>query len=1063
MSYKENSNHRIGFTTNWTRTNFDVMQPKEIGFAHPPRRWQAECFETIAPNHPIAFINAPTGSGKSTMLSMLAYHRTLNDSKKKAIIVVPQTIIGKGFKSKIFKLPNDNVVDWSIGLDLVSESNDNFNQLVSFIIDDIHYSKEYPFERVAVCSRETLIGAFKKLSDQDKEKYWDNLLICIDETHHLQMNEISDGVYEMNKLSQIVDYSFKNNNNEIILVSATMFRGDKKGLISNEMISQAINYKLPFDIYMGEMNYLKSFSYDFVINTGDYTNDISKSIKNLFDDDLKKLFIYIPHTKHFMSTGNKNREDKKKEIKEILNQLKIVLNGESISLNEKTGVYHIQNSYGLDYKVCDLYDEELFDSKTKHFVNDEKINEDRDSLDCIITMNRGKEGFDWEHANGMVIVGKRDSLTDVIQMVGRLLRDKKGKEKVKVLHMLPFSPQQPIAPNLDNSLNDFFKAISISLLMEDVFTPNSIQANDCSTRGQLSGSSSSSSSNNIFDDLGLDENFIVDLFDKAQKSLVNIAGSLVESQGTYSPEELKEQMPSIVKKWVEDNDIEADEGQIEELASKVYNQFARRTLQMQGLNVSSINWQMIESADPIEFTLRYVGKDTTLKSLKELRILIAFGESESNKKCHIVCQRINNFGYPENGFVDEEGLNHYNFIHNRKQAKRGKGETAWYQTDQDIANSYGLNNLFDLIDNKQINLNNTQYCIDYHEKNGKYPTRWSGSEEDRKKAEWLSRQKSTNKKNEYFNLCQEYAISKGHPNLFKNQNRVEEMQEKILSLFQWIFDNNKDIKPNEKIKKPRKNSQGVENIHYNLIQTLRKTRIGKSENKWHPAYDDLFEKYNMWELILIPKELSFKKTEKLNTFCTDNKRAPISSDQSERELYDFYSKRASGKTKWHPEELEILEKNDTLKYLISSNQKRINKWISDIEILSKFIDDNDKLPSKKTHSKELNTLQECKRRFDQGNLDQVIIDTFAKFGKLDYLKFVDKKTDAKKKFVKLCTRLQSGSRPSKNSGGEFDAELAEYMSTLLKGLRGKRSFENYDFYSELAKELKVQHFFEGLL
>ena len=69
----------------------------------------------------------------------------------------------------------------------------------------------------------------------------------------------------------------------------------------------------------------------------------------------------------------------------------------------------------------------------------------------------------------------------------------------------------------------------------------------------------------------------------------------------------------------------------------------------------------------------------------------------------------------------------------------------------------------------------------------------------------------------------------------------------------------------------------------------------------------------------------------------------------------------------------------------------------------------------------------------------------------------------KKKFVKLCTRLQSGSRPSKNSGGEFDAELAEYMSTLLKGLRGKRSFENYDFYSELAKELKVQHFFEGLL
>lgn len=765
---------RTGFVSNWVRTNVDVMRPKEIGFVHPPRRWQAECFETIAPSTPIAFINAPTGSGKSTMLSMLAYHRTINDIKKKAIIVVPQTIIGKGFKSKIFKLPNDNVVDWSIGLDLVSESNDNFNQLVSFIIDDIHYSKEYPFERVAVCSKDTLIGAFKKLSDEDKEKYWDNLLICIDETHHLQMNEISDGVYEMNELSQVVDYSFKNNNNEIILVSATMFRGDKKGLISNEMISQAINYKLPFDIYMGEMNHLKSFSYDFVINTGDYTNDISKTIKNLFNDNLKKLFIYVPHTTHFMSTGNKTREGKKNEIKEILNQLKIVLNGDSISLDEKTGIYHIQNSEGLDYKVCDLYDEELFNSKTKHFVNDEKINEDRDSLDCIITMNRGKEGFDWEHANGMVIVGKRGSLTDVIQMVGRLLRDKKGKEKVKVLHMLPFSPHQPIAPNLDNSLNDFFKAIAISLLMEDVFTPTPIQTNDDSApTGQLSGSSSSSSSsNNIFDDLGLDENFIVDLFDKAQKSLVNIAGSLVESQGTYSPGELKEQMPSIVKKWVEDNDIEADEGQIEELASKVYNQFAKRTLQMQGLNVSNINWQMIESADPIEFTLRYVGKDTTLESLKELRRLISYGESESNSMCHKVCQWIlENNKKPSQASSNKEERKLGKWITYQRQAKVGNNEKPFYISNLNIAKSYNLDNLFERLD---LETESNEICHQYFnwvkDMDGEFPSSKSLIEEEKLLGCWIVKQRSAKQGvglQKYYESNEKIAESYGYKNIFE--------------------------------------------------------------------------------------------------------------------------------------------------------------------------------------------------------------------------------------------------------------------------------------------------------
>ena len=220
------------------------------------------------------------------------------------------------------------------------------------------------------------------------------------------------------------------------------------------------------------MKHLKSFSYDFIIDTNEYTTDISKCINNLFIDNLKKLFIYIPHPQSYMSSGNKIQE-----IQDILEQLKTNLNGEKITLNENTGIYHITNILGLDYKVCDLVDENL-SKRSIRFVNNEIINKDKDSLDCVIALNRAKEGFDWEHANGMIVVGQRNSLTDVIQMVGRLLRDKQGKEKVKALHMLPFSPNQPTAPNLDNSLNDFFKAIAISLLMEDVFAPTPLQTND---------------------------------------------------------------------------------------------------------------------------------------------------------------------------------------------------------------------------------------------------------------------------------------------------------------------------------------------------------------------------------------------------------------------------------------------------------------------------------------------------------------------------------------------------------------------------------------------------------
>jgi hypothetical protein len=639
-----------------------------------------------------------------------------------------------------------------------------------------------------VCTHATLVAAFQSLSPEDKQTHWNNLLICVDETHHIQMHEIADEVYNMNSLGQVVDYSFRNNN-EIILVSATMFRGDQKGLVSDELLKDAIKYNLPFDKYMEEMKHLKSFSYDFIIDTNEYTEDISKCIKNLFDENLKKLFIYIPHPKSYMSSGNKI-----KEIQDILEQLKNNLNGDKITLDENTGIYHITNILGLDYKVCDLVDENL-SKRSIRFVNNEIINKDRNALDCVIALNRAKEGFDWEHANGMIVVGQRNSLTDVIQMVGRLLRDKQGKEKVKALHMLPFSPNQPTAPNLDNSLNDFFKAIAISLLMEDVFAPTSLQTNDDSApTGQLSGATPSVSSN-IFDDLELDENQRLDLFDKAQKALVNVAGGLVESQGTYSPEELKEQMPSIMKKWVEENKIEADEQQIEELAKKIYNQFAKRSLQMQGINVSNINWQMIESADPIEFTLRYVGKDTTLESLKELRRLIASGESDSNELCHKLCQWIvENKRNPS--LLNEEETFLFYFMTDMRKGRnnpisRGR---KWYQSNQKIAESYNLINIFDNKNYESIAIENCHLLCKFITDKNCYPKASSEDNFERSLNTFMQNQRS-NKLNKsqgiWYPVLDQITSAYNLNSLFNEVNYEAICNEKVHELCKFILSNNR--------------------------------------------------------------------------------------------------------------------------------------------------------------------------------------------------------------------------------------------------------------------------------
>ncbi len=890
------NNVRTGFTSNWLRTTVDVMEPKEIGFVHPPRKWQAECFETIAPSNPIALINAPTGSGKSTMLSMLAYQRTISDNKKKTIIAVPQTVIGKGFNTKVFKLPNGEVIDWSVGVDLCTNAKDTVEQFSNFIKEDIFYSDTYPFERILVCTHATLVAAFQSLSQDEKQTYWNNLLICIDETHHLQMHEIADEVYNMNSLGQVVDYSFRNNN-EIILVSATMFRGDQKGLVSEELLADAVKYNLPFDKYMEEMKHLKSFSYDFVIDTNEYTKDISKCINNLFIDNLKKLFIYIPHPQSYMSSGNKIQE-----IQDILEQLKTNLNGDKITLDENTGIYHITNILGLNYKVCDLVDPVL-SKRTIRFVNNEIINKDKNALDCVIALNRAKEGFDWEHANGMIVVGQRSSLTDVIQMVGRLLRDKQGKEKVKALHMLPFSPNQPTAPNLDNSLNDFFKAIAISLLMEDVFAPTPLQTNDDSApTGQLSGSASPSVSSNIFDDLELDENQRADLFDKAQKSLVNIAGGLVESQGTYSPEELKEQMPSIMKQWIEENNIQADEDQIEQLAKKVYNQFAKRTLQMQGINVSNINWQMIESADPIDFTLRYVGKDTTLESLKELRRLIAYGESESNAFCHEYFQF-----YLEKGFFprvvntsDEKEIYMSKKMTNMKLAHKqggvGKSGNVCYSSNIKIAKSYGFDNFFD----SSLETKSNEICHDVCQwvlTNNKNPSSKSKDKQESDLGKWLVQNKMALKGNvENFNRFfyksnQEIADSYGLNNLFETFDKEKISNQMCHSVCQWINLNN--LKPSQHSNDATIKEMGV----WIASQKRNKHKL----NNFYQSNQDIANSYNLHDLF------EFDNLEmKSNTLCIEvcefhkqHNKLPSSSsiDTYEKKLGGWLSKQRQCKNK----------------------------------------------------------------------------------------------------------------------------------------------------------------------
>jgi hypothetical protein len=80
-----------------------------------------------------------------------------------------------------------------------------------------------------------------------------------------------------------------------------------------------------------------------------------------------------------------------------------------------------------------------------------------------------KEGFDWIWCEHALTVGYRSSLTEIVQIIGRATRDAEGKTSARFTNLIA----EPAADQalVTEAVNDMLKAISASLLMEQVLAP----------------------------------------------------------------------------------------------------------------------------------------------------------------------------------------------------------------------------------------------------------------------------------------------------------------------------------------------------------------------------------------------------------------------------------------------------------------------------------------------------------------------------------------------------------------------------------------------------------------
>lgn len=415
----EVSYHQTGKSTN---TN-------ELGM----REMQARVYQHR--NSKYILVKAPPASGKSRALMFVALDKLANQGVKKVIVAVPERSIGSSFKDTDL-VKYGFYEDWKINSKYDLTTNGGSERKVKRLKEFLRADDG----RILICTHATLRFAYQEIEDDSE---FDNVMIAIDEFHHVSSDDSS-------VLGDALRNIMHNSEAHVLAMTGSYFRGDSAPILSpmdeQQFDKVAYTYYEQLDGYQ----YLKSFGIDYKFYQGRYTDALDEAL-----DTSKKTIIHIPSVNSSEST-----KDKYDEVDRIFDAI-----GDVDHQDTKTGVYYIKNKDGKMLKVADLVNEDGRE-KIAEYLRTLKGSED---LDIIVALNMAKEGFDWPWAEQALTIGYRRSLTEIVQIIGRVTRDSSNKNHAQFTNMI----EQPDANDgeVQYAVNQILKAITVSLLMEQVLAP----------------------------------------------------------------------------------------------------------------------------------------------------------------------------------------------------------------------------------------------------------------------------------------------------------------------------------------------------------------------------------------------------------------------------------------------------------------------------------------------------------------------------------------------------------------------------------------------------------------
>ena len=390
-------------------------------------------------------IKAPPASGKSRALMFIALDKLQNQGIKKVIVAVPERSIGASFSPtelKKFGFFADWAPDDRYNLCTPGSERSKVSAFLEFLESD---------EQILICTHATLRFACEGLD----EKRLNDTLVAIDEFHHVS----ADGD---NRLGEVMRNIMSKSNAHIIAMTGSYFRGDNVPVLLPQ--DEAKFTKVTYNYYeqLNGYEYLKSLGIGYHFYQGRYfkkqpDKDMS-ALEEILNEN-KKTIIHIPS----VNSAESSRE-KYEEVGHIIDVL-----GDLEYQDANTGVLYVKSKRsGKVLKVADLVNDNPRErDKISAYLREIKS---ADDIDIIIALGMAKEGFDWPYCEHALTIGYRGSLTEIIQIIGRATRDSENKIHAQFTNLV--AEPEADSDEVKVAVNNMLKAITASLLMEQVLAPN---------------------------------------------------------------------------------------------------------------------------------------------------------------------------------------------------------------------------------------------------------------------------------------------------------------------------------------------------------------------------------------------------------------------------------------------------------------------------------------------------------------------------------------------------------------------------------------------------------------